>query len=318
MEGLTTYIWRGVLRRHFPGPDRYLSPFISPCSSAALQSKELRDVQPETNREVPLTPQILSNRSADFLFTAEKLRRLGYQTVDLNLGCPSGTVTSRGRGAGFLACPERLETFLDEIFAACPLPISLKTRLGVRQPEEFWPLLALFGRYPASALTVHFRVREEFYGGTPHRELLAEALRQSRLPLCYNGDVFTRADFDALTASHPTLGAVMIGRGAVANPAIFREIRGGPPLSQAELRDFHDDLLESYLALQWGAHNTLHRMKEYWFYMSCLFSDARADRKRIQKARDLPEYLDAVDTLFRERRVLPGRGFSLQPDASGS
>ena len=77
---------------------------------------------------------------------------MGYGEVNLNLGCPSGTVTAKGKGAGFLGDLPRLERFLDEIFARSPLPISIKTRMGVSDPEEFGPILALYNRSPVKEL----------------------------------------------------------------------------------------------------------------------------------------------------------------------
>ena len=80
---------------------------------------------------------------------------MGYTEVNLNLGCPSGTVTAKGKGSGFLAHPNELAAFFDEVFSKNPLPVSVKTRLGYEMPEEFAALLDLYNRYPIACLTVH-------------------------------------------------------------------------------------------------------------------------------------------------------------------
>ncbi|MGM9662857.1 MAG: tRNA dihydrouridine synthase [Oscillospiraceae bacterium] len=309
MEGLTGRVFRQALTRHFPGSLRFYSPFISPTSSGSLRSHELRDVQPEENEGIELVPQILSNQAEEFLFTADKLRRLGYEEVNLNLGCPSGTVTARGRGAGFLRRREELERFLDRIYAAAPLPVSIKTRVGFSVEEEFPALLALFDRYPVRELIVHPRVREDFYKGSVRLEAFALAMAESRAPVCYNGDIFTPEDLAALRRRFPTLEAVMLGRGLIANPALARQLAGGAPLTKGELYDYHESLLTGFLALGWNDHSVISHMKEYWFYLCCLFPDSAKYRKRIGKAQDMTGYRMAVEGLFREQELLPGGGY---------
>ena len=112
LEGLTTYIYRNAFERFFGGISRYFTPFISPTSNHNFKSREKRDVIPEHNAGMPVVPQILTNRADEFLYTAERLREYGYDEVNLNLGCPSGTVVPKGRGAGFLARPEELSVFI--------------------------------------------------------------------------------------------------------------------------------------------------------------------------------------------------------------
>ena len=165
MEGITDDIFRRLHHKYFPGVSRYYTPFLSPSEGRTFSKKELREVLPEHNEGVPLVPQLLTNRCELFLEGAKILKDLGYEEVNLNLGCPSGTVTTKGKGSSFLF-PERreqLEKFLDEIFARCPLAISIKTRLGKSDPEEFPALLELYNRYPIKQLILHPRVQQDFY-----------------------------------------------------------------------------------------------------------------------------------------------------------
>ena len=117
LEGITGYIFRSVYEECFGGVEAYFSPFISTTQKRKMRNKELRDILPENNKNIRLIPQILSNNAEDFLHTAEAIKDLGYDTVNLNLGCPSRTVVSKGKGAGFLAKPEALNRFLEEIYA---------------------------------------------------------------------------------------------------------------------------------------------------------------------------------------------------------
>ena len=163
MEGVTDYVFRAIHHRYFPGIDRYFAPFLSPTMDGRFTGKKGKDVLPENNTGLDLVPQLLTKRPEDFHWAAQALADLGYTQVDLNLGCPSGTVVAKGKGSGLLADLSALEAFLDGIFEQTPLEISIKTRLGMRDPEEFPALLELFNRYPVQELTVHARVRADFY-----------------------------------------------------------------------------------------------------------------------------------------------------------
>lgn len=220
MEGVTGYVYRNAHRAHFGGVDKYFSPFLSPNQNHRFTSKEENDVLPEHNRGIHLVPQILTNRAEDFIWAAGEMKARGYGEVNLNLGCPSGTVTAKHKGSGFLALPDALDRFLDEVFQAVDMEISVKTRVGSVSPDEFEALLEIFNRYPIKELTVHPRVRLDYYKNTPNLEAFALALERSRCPVCYNGDIFTTQRFHELCGRFSHLRAVMLGRGLVANPAL--------------------------------------------------------------------------------------------------
>ena len=169
MEGLTGALYRQAHCRWFGGVDRYFIPFITPTQDHRFTKRELREILPEHNRGLAAVPQLLVRRAEDFLWAAGELAAMGYPEINLNLGCPSGTVVAKGKGSGFLGLPEELERFLDTVFDAAPCAVSIKTRLGLREPEEFGPLLALFQRYPLAELIVHPRVQKDMYKNTPRR-----------------------------------------------------------------------------------------------------------------------------------------------------
>ena len=148
MEGITGAVFRRTHHEFFPGIDKYFMPFITPTTQEKLTPRQKRDVLPEYNEGVPAVPQLLTRTAADFIWAANTLASLGYAEVNLNLGCPSGTVTAKGKGAGFLAHPDELDRFLDAVFSACTVPISIKTRLGVHDPAEFEALLEITAAIP--------------------------------------------------------------------------------------------------------------------------------------------------------------------------
>ena len=225
MEGLTGWRWRQVQHEMFGGAALYVTPFVSPNGNFSFQRKELEEMDPERNRGIPVVPQILTNRAEYFVWAAKECRSRGWEQVDLNLGCPSGTVTGKNKGAGLLRQPELLRQLLDGIFDALPdMKISVKTRIGWERAEEWPALLALLETYPICRLTVHPRVRTQFYKGTADREVFRWTAEHTALPLCYNGDVTTVRDLREMGETFPD-DAVMVGRGLVADPSLLRQVR---------------------------------------------------------------------------------------------
>lgn len=308
MEGITGYIYRSCYRKFFNNIDKYFAPFITPNESTSLKTKELRDILPENNKGINIVPQILTNDSKGFIVTCRKLQKLGYNEVNLNLGCPSGTVVSKNRGSGFLAKREELDIFLDEIFKIDSMKISIKTRIGKDNPEEFYELIKIFNKYPAEELIIHPRTQKDFYKNKPNLEVFKAALSLSNNPVCYNGDIFTVNDYDKLIKTFPKLKRVMIGRGIIANPGLVDSIKHGTNISKKLLKDFHDEVLKTYIEVYNDNRNAMLRMKELWGYMIYIFSDNKKYVKEIKKAQRLNDYSIAVSGLFAEQEVIQGAG----------
>lgn len=299
MEGVTTAFYRRVHSALFGGADRYFAPFISPTSDHLFTPRELRELLPENNPGQTLVPQLLCKSGEDALWAVRELADMGYEEVDLNLGCPSATVTAKGKGAGLLRTPDALRELLDTVFAGAEVRISLKSRLGYTGTEEFPALLELYNQYPVAELILHCRTRQELYAGPVHYEAFDYALAHSRAPVCFNGNLFTAEDCAAFAAAYPAQGAAMLGRGAARDPALFRRLRGGPPASREELRCLHEELYALYREA-FGAVNGMRRMKELWSYLLCSFSGAEEIRKRMFRTKDVGIFEDCVAAAFRE------------------
>lgn len=309
MEGVTGYLFRNAHAACFGPADQYLTPFLSPTQTMRFSSRELQDVLPEHNEGLNVVPQLLTNNAANFIWAARELEAMGYREVNLNLGCPSGTVTAKGKGSGFLAYPDRLNQFLDEIFSRLTLDISIKTRVGKTDIAEFDTLLRIFNRYPISELTVHPRVQADLYRGKPSKKTFRKALEGSKAPVCYNGDLFSLPALFSFTAIFPEADRVMAGRGVAANPALLREFQGGKPARKEELQEFHDRLYAGYQHVMSGDRAVLARMKELWSYLLFSFTHREKYVRRLRKVNHLDEYEDVIDALFREQDVIPGGSF---------
>lgn len=303
MEGMTGYVYRNAHHIFFDHIDKYFSPFIAANQSERFTTRELNDILPENNRGIVLIPQMLTNQAADFIHTAGKLKQLGYNEINLNLGCPSATVVSKNRGSGFLSKTVDLDAFLDEIFTKATTKISIKTRIGKTDPEEFYELMEIFNKYPMEELIIHPRIQKDFYKNTPNLKIFREALAVSKNPVCYNGDLFAAREYEAFTADFPGVDTVMIGRGLITNPGLIADIKNKIRLDKQLLKDFHDKIYEDYKKVLSGDKNVLYKMKELWIYMILMFPDHAKHIKKIKKSERLCDYDEAVASLFRERDI---------------
>lgn len=289
LEGITTYIYRNLHHQWFGGMDKYFTPFVSPTSNRDFKSRAKKDVIPEHNRDIPVVPQILSNRSDEFLYTAERLAEYGYTEINLNLGCPSGTVVSKGRGSGFLTDLDGMDRFLYDIYENCPVPLSVKTRIGRYEPEEFSEILKIYNKYPIHELTIHPRVRDDFYKNIPNWDVFEYALEHSTNPVCYNGDLCTFEDYERFCERFPTVDRIMIGRGLIGNPGLVHEIQTGEPVRLEEVSGFMWALKEAYQECM-ADNPVLFKMKEIWVYLAELYPQGERLWKKIKKARRLSDY----------------------------
>ncbi len=292
MEGVTGFIYRNTFSRFFGGIDKYYTPFISPGEHKNFKSRELKDVLPDNNEGLNVAVQMLTNNAELFIVTAHRMKDFGYKEVNLNLGCPSGTVVSKGKGSGFLSFPEKLDAFLDEIYnslADTGLDISVKTRLGRYEPDEFYELLDIYNKYPVSELIIHPRVQKDMYKNKPRMEFFDYAVKHSKNRLVYNGDICTVEDYENIINAYPDVSAVMLGRGLISNPGLAKQIIDGKQIDKDTLRAFYDALVDAYRAEIPDEKNVVFKIKENLFYLVNLFDDKDAYWKKIRKSDNLME-----------------------------
>ena len=293
LEGLTDSVYRRLHCKYFPGVDRYYTPFFSPTIHRSLTPKEARELPPASSLPVTVIPQILTKNAEDFIWFAGEAAALGYREVNLNLGCPSGTVVAKGKGSGMLRDLEALDKFLENIFTHSPLPISVKTRLGMESAEEFPRILEILNRYPICELTVHPRVRTQFYKGAPDMDSFAYCYENSTSPVCYNGNIFTRSDIENIAANFPNCSAMMVGRGLIADPGL-----AGNGTKREVLEAFTEELLESYIDTFGSERNAMFRMKENWNMLLWKFDNSEKLSKRLRKTTDAGEFRAITHEIF--------------------
>ena len=288
MEGLTGFAWRKAHQEVFGGADKYFSPFVVANQTHKFKTKELRDL---TQDEDNLIPQILTNKAEHFIWAAKELKEMGYEEINFNLGCPSATVVTRGKGSGILRDIDKLDSMLNEIYTALPdMKISVKTRIGFEDKAEWPAILDVYSRYPIHELIIHTRLRSEFYEGNADREIFAETLLHTDIPLIYNGDVCSNINED---------WNLMAGRGLLKDPALFRKMAGGKDASKEELIHFHDELVRLYSSYMSGDGPVIHHMKSLWVYWGESFEYDERVMKKLKKAKSMSEYMMTASEILK-------------------
>ena len=136
------------------------------------------------------------------------------------------------------------------------------------------------------------------YKNKPNLQVFEEAVRGSRIPLCYNGDICSKEDAQAIEKRFPSVKTCMIGRGIIGNPGLLGEIKGRGPADRTLLRKFHDQIYEEYRKVGMGDKNVLFKMKEIWCYWGISFPGCEKHLKRIRKAERLDRYEEAVKSII--------------------
>ena len=303
LEGITGYVFRNAYEKYYGGIDKYFTPFISPHTKKLMDSREKRDILPENNKGLTIVPQVLTNKAEDLIDLANQLQEdYGYEEINLNLGCPSKTVTTKGKGSGFLEFPDQMEEFFDRYFKACDVKLSIKTRIGYYELEEAQRLLNLYERFPFEEVIIHPRLGSQMYKGTPYYDVFEEYLGRTKHSLCYNGDINTLEDLQKLDSKWEKCDKFMLGRGLIARPGMLGGLYkiDADLMSQEEwnrFKSFHDELVEGYYAYMCEDRNTLFKMKELWTWWAVMFPGHEKTLKKIKKAATLQEYRSLVASL---------------------
>ncbi|SFU47738.1 tRNA dihydrouridine synthase [Butyrivibrio sp. M55] len=323
MESITMYPLRNIHKDMFAGSvSKYYSPFVTAVKSKHFKNREKNDILPVHNtpffegQDTPLVVQIMSGNSETFLWAAKEIAQLSYKEINLNLGCPASTVVNRHKGAGLLSDPDYLDSMLSEIFEAKDnmqelkdIDISIKTRLGITDESESARLMEIYAKYPISELTVHARVKDDFYKNAPRLDAFCNSIKRYRecggkALICYNGNIFSQKDYDDTMAFikkegiEDEVSSMMLGRGILENPALARELTGGEALSASELKDYLTRLYAGYEEYIPEDRNVIFKLLEHWAFIHTHFENCDKYLKAIRKARSKGEYLAAVRNIF--------------------
>jgi len=300
LQGFTDVTYRNVFSDHFSGVDEAVAPFISTMGQMRLKPSRIKDVAPENNKKLFVVPQILGNVAEDFIFLADHLYRMGHHKINWNLGCPHSKIAKKMRGSGLLLFPDKIDAFLDTVLAKIPNQLSVKLRLGRKSKEEIFKILPVLDQYPLDEIILHPRTGIQMYEGTSDHDAFEKALLSSRHPITYNGDISDLNSFHIVQKKFPLIKRFMIGRGLLSRPFLAEDIKGIMTVENQikRLKDFHDDLFDSYQKIFSGPAHLTGRMKGFWNYFGLSIKQSKKPLKKILKANSIAKYQAMVENFF--------------------
>ena len=266
MQDVTDLAFMRTLKRLESLPDLFVTPYFrSTTTTCALGEQNLRCIE-GNETGVPIEAQLAGSDAAALVRDARHLLTLPVCGINLNAGCPSPLVNRHGAGAGLLREPENFRDVLLALRRAVPEgKFTVKCRLGWAEDSEFAALLELLAEARPDMLTVHARTRKDLYGGVPRFAHVRRAVEVVACPVLANGDLQTPEQVTRCLEDTGAAG-VMIGRGAVRNPFIFRQLKGGAAPSREEMREYYRILVEETGRILFGIRTEkghCNRMKKY-------------------------------------------------------
>ncbi len=298
LQGFTDFRFRNAVDKLFGGVDTYYAPYIRLQRDREIKSAYKRDLLPENNTVNNLVPQVMTNCAEEFLLVAAYVQDLGYEELNLNLGCPYPMVTKRGLGSGLLKQAEKINDLLKRVSDESDIKVSLKLRLGYEDNREILNLLPVLEKHNIKNMVIHPRLGKQLYKGEVDLELFQECLNNTSHSVYYNGDIQSVEKFRELRQRFPTIHGWALGRGLIANPFLAERIKtdseGLPDNWVERFGDFHDTLFQYYDEALSGPKHKVLKMQSFWEYFSQLFSNPHKAYKAIKKAGSIPAYHEAV------------------------
>lgn len=274
-----------------------------------------------------VVPQVICKDAAEFRILVDDIQKpkkdCGFAAdevfpqIDINMGCPFPMQAKSGRGSGILPRVDAVREILQEVARRsgqqtdAALTFSVKMRLGYTSPDECLALLPLLNETPLAHITMHPRTGIQQYRGALNFAAFEAFYSQCRHPVIFNGDVTSLSDIQAIERRFPNLKGIMIGRGLLANPALAVQFQAQSPAQSqtstlSALLKIHDSILDNYRKRLQGDAQILDKLRPFWTYPAEAAQTQPQNSesilpkriiKKIAKARNLSEYLDAVNDL---------------------
>lgn len=305
LQGYTDAVFRETHAKHFAGIATYFTPFCR-VEKGEMRWHDQKDINPERNptlfEQGRLVPQIIGNSAEEVRILVNKIAELGYKRVDVNFGCPFPMIAKKQKGAGILACPDKVKEVLNTLKEFPDILFSVKTRLGMNEKGEMEALLPLFNGARLSHITLHPRIGKEQYKGELDMEGFQAFLGACQTSIVFNGEVTSLEGAQKVTERFPALSGVMIGRGLLQNPCLADECVNGEPYTGKKrielIKNFMEDLEAGYAeALKGGEAQLVQKLTSFWEYL--LPELDHKSRKKILKCKKLGDYKGCVAEALR-------------------
>lgn len=272
------------------------------------QKKTLTYLRHDERAEQPFVVQIFGHRPEIMAEAARAAVDLGAGVIDLNMGCPAAKVVKSGSGAALMKDPDAAARIVEAVRAAVPdaVPVTVKFRSGWDQDSlNAVPFAQKMASAGAAALAVHARTRAQAYSGRADWSVIAAVKAAVDIPVIGNGDVTCCEDMRRMMAETGCDG-VMIGRGAMGNPWVFRECRGGPLPTRSE----RGALIRRHLLehLEFSGMSEMNGIHAFRTQLACYakgLTGAAEFRRTVMRIDTLPELLAQIETFFDDAWEAP-------------
>lgn len=301
-HGITTRCFRRVFFSHFGGIDVALTPFFPAGEIHTLSEARFSDAFPVNKESIPLIIQIIGQKKQDMTDTILYLYEKGYERINWNIACPMPQITRKKRGCGFMPFPDEIDEIVENICKKTTAKFSVKMRLGMYNPDESLEIINRLNNYPLDFIAVHARLGTQLYSGNTDRISFEKCFQQSKNQLCYNGDIFSLADFHALQNLFPNLKAYMLGRGLLQNPFLAEQIQGKVISEEQQKKrflTFYDDLTNTYLDI-YPKGRALNRLKELWHYFAVFYNFSDVQLRSLLQITDCEHLIKQTNLIIKK------------------
>jgi len=242
--------------------------------------------------ERPVAFQIYGDDPDEIVEAAIRIRDLGPDTIDLNMGCPAKSVANRGAGVGMMRTPLKIASTFRKLTAALDIPVTGKMRLGWNDCRTYKMVARMVEENGGTLIALHGRTKEQGYGGVADWDAIAEVKATVKIPVVGNGDVRKVVDIKRMQ-DYTGCDAVMIGRGALSNPWIFsgRDREQVPP---QEVRQFMREHLKRNIEF-YGEDDGQRLFRKYVAQYLMMKRLTRDERRNILSKKPPEEFLAVLD-----------------------
>ena len=301
LHGITNYMFRNSLYRHFGGIDYCVTPFLPVQETAKLNIKNWKDIWPKNNTTLPTIPQLMGNKPSHFVDTMRAVHdEYGYEAFNWNIGCPVAQVVRRRRGCGIMPDPDTVEEVVRTVTSQTPYRFSVKMRLGLKDPAEGLRILERLDDYPLDFIVIHPRLGEQMYDGVPDLEQMDIFYRHTRHRIIYSGDLFSVQNYERLQNRYPEIEDWMLGRGLLQNPFLAEQLKGEDTGDRRQrfskyYQKWAQEMLDAV-----KEKSTLAKLKELWHYYACLFQLPSDALQQLLRINDFDAFYDRTLDILKE------------------
>lgn len=302
LQGYTEHAYRRIHHSNVGGIAHYYTPFIR-WEKGAVRRKDMTDILPENNQGVPVIPQIIVGSVAEMERLCDVVQEAGYNSLDINMGCPAPMQTRLDRGSSLVSNPALMEKIASCMIKRPEVSFSVKMRLGWKDPEEWTHILPILHDIPLSHIAIHPRIGTQQYKGEVNMEMFSRFYEECRHPLVYNGDLKTLDDIRKMEETYPRLSGIMMGRGLLGNPVLSAEYASGERWDFSKRLNTVLRMHEEWLAFCREKYvsdaQVLLQVKTFWEYQSAWIE--KKTYKHIMKSGSFRNYMNAVQAVnFKE------------------